>query len=383
MSTEPKTADELVDTNRAPHINEAGEEIDASCTSTVTDRICVKCDNKIKAEHSNKVENTVSATCTEHGYTAWKCLDCGEFGKTADAVIQVPTGHDYQWDTVNAPTMYNTGLEEYRCQNSCGELHPITEDVPENTRVIPALGGIEFIYELDNAKKSGADYVNGGQIKLTIKIKAANQDLANILLRLDYDKTVLSYNEEKSEFVCGLKDSDGYDIFELDNVAMSGKTEGMVVINASTTGFGEEPENKNLDGESVFAVIYFDVNKSASADTKINILIGEDGNSASAALKADGSQVNVNFNNKDAATGDAKPIVDEEIVARGDIALNDGLYTIADLVQFLNIASSADEYVAAADIDQDGFIDPDDYMLLKNVILGEITLDQMKDAAGK
>jgi len=279
--------------------------------------------------------------------------------------------------------MYNTGLEEYRCQNSCGELHPITEDVPENTRVIPALGGIEFIYELDNAKKSGADYVNGGQIKLTIKIKAANQDLANILLRLDYDKTVLSYNEEKSEFVCGLKDSDGYDIFELDNVAMSGKTEGMVVINASTTGFGEEPENKNLDGESVFAVIYFDVNKSASADTKINILIGEDGNSASAALKADGSQVNVNFNNKDAATGDAKPIVDEEIVARGDIALNDGLYTIADLVQFLNIASSADEYVAAADIDQDGFIDPDDYMLLKNVILGEITLDQMKDAAGK
>ena len=401
-STNYKSDDDLKINKTGIHKNAAGDTVVDICTSTVEDRFCTGCNQTIGKSHpTDKYKtNHVDATCTEYGYDAWTCSECNGFGKTADSAIEEPTGHNFEWIVTTPAGMYNAGVETLMCVNANCDAHTTVGSIvygktfeatdaikdgdtaldengqrvalvaPESsTRAIPATGGIEFSYEIDNAIVSGAEYVNGGKIKLTIKYKAAGIDLSNVALRLDYNALGLTF--VSGDFKCDAKDGDKA-VFNIENASIGGKTAGVVIVKASTTGFGEAPANKKLEGEGIFAEIYFNINKNVDAGATIGFSVAETGNLASGVYKiVDGEAVAVAAN-----FGSVDSIVTK---ALGDIDIDDA-FTSADEVEFLNIAFG-NRYVAEADINQDGIIGSDDYALINDLLLGNITYEEMCAAA--
>ena len=366
-STDAVEAEDLID-NALAHINAAGVVITDSCQDTVADRLCVGCGVEIGKSHKI-LSNDVDASCTDYGYVVEVCVYC-DYENVEKKLDWEPKGHNYEWVLTTTPGNFTAGEETYKC-TVCGA----SEKDPAETRPVAPIGGIEFSFALDNAIYSGAEYVNGGKIKLTISYKAANVDLANIMLRLDYKAEVLTY--VSGDFVC--------DAFDINNAGIGGNEAGTVVISAKTTGFGEEVENMTLTGEGVFAIIYFDINKAAPAGSDIDFEVIRVGNSASQVLKA--------LEEKDEAgriTYEEVPAIygtpDEngKVVAEVSKLLadidTDGSFTNADEVEFLDIAFS-NGYIAAADINQDGFIGLDDYDYLYNLILKNITYEELCEAA--
>ena len=342
------------------HKNAAGGDIKDACTDTAEDRFCVGCQSTIAKNHTSYKTNHVNATCTEYGYDAWECLACGKFGRVEGSAVEEPTGHSYSWVETLAPDIFTKGVESYVC-GACG-------DVAE-TRELDPTGGIKFDFAIDNAIYSGAEYVNGGKIKLTISYKAAKVNVANIMLRLDYNKDVLTY--VSGDFVC--------DAFAINNAGIGGNEPGTLVISAKSTGFGEEVTNIALDGEGVFAVVYFDINKAALANSVIDFEVIKAGASASKVLTV--------LDEKDEA---GRIVYDEISAVYGDIEAvstklladidADGTFTNADEVEFLDIAFS-NGYIAAADINQDGFIGLEDYDYLYDLILKNITYEDLCEVA--
>ena len=369
---------------------------DFSDTNTI---VCDVCKNSISITHTSLKTNDVDASCTEYGYTIKYCADCG-YNKFTKKDEFKPTGHDFEWIETLAPDMYTTGLETLMCVNANCDAHTTVGSIvygktfeatdaikdgdtaldengqrvalvaPESsTRAIPATGGIEFSYEIDNAIVSGAEYVNGGKIKLTISYKAANVDIASIALRLNYAADVLTF--VSGDFKCEAKDGDKA-VFNIENASIGGKTAGFVIVKASTTGFGEAPANKKLDGEGIFAEIYFDINKNVDAGATIGFTVAETGDLASGVYKVEDGQAV-------AVAASFGTVASELTKALGDIDI-DTAYTSADEVEFLNIAFG-NRYVAEADINQDGIIGSDDYALLNDLLLGNITYAEMCAAA--
>ena len=368
------------------HKNANGETILDACTDATKDRFCVGCKATIAKNHTSKKTNHVNATCTEYGYDAWECLACGRFGRVEGSAVEEPTnpGHEKldvpgycYWDLDTKPaTMYEAGEKYLRC-NDC--------KVVLKTEEVPATGGIEFSFGIHNdifvkdeedlEHAAAFEFVNGGKIKLTIKYKAANVNIANIMLRLDYDKDVLIY--DSGDFVC--------DAFDINNAAIGGNEAGTVVISAKTTGFGEEITNITLNGEGVFAEIYFDINKAAPAGSVIDFEVIRVGNSASKVLKAleeKDEAGRITYEEIPAIFGTADEngkVVSAKTKLLADID-TDGAFTNADEVEFLDIAFS-NGYIAAADINQDGFIGLEDYDYLYDLILKNITYEELCEAA--
>lgn len=377
FSTNFKTESDL-ELAKLPHKNANGDVITDECTSTITDRVCAACGQTIEANH-NKVNNVVDATCQEYGYNAWYCTICKANGVEQNANFK-PTNPNHEnkellvWVTTVEPGLYTDGEKKLVCE-SC--------DYVEKTEVIPAAGGIEFSYEIDNAIVPGHKaYVNGGRIKLTIKYKAVDAELANITLRLDYNADVLSFGGSDINFV-GLVDAEGKAIFNRETSSIGGETSGMIVVKLNTTGVAQEVVDKTLNGEGVLAEVYLNIKQDVKAEstfdfnviTKENIADVEFNKdlSPSQVLKADKTDANVH--NFGTVSNEAKTN------ALGDID-TDGMYTSADELEFLSIAFSED-YNASADINQDGLIGSDDYKLLSDYLRGDCTYEDMCAAAQK
>ncbi len=153
--------------------------------------------------------------------------------------------------------------------------------------------GIVFSYEIVNAVDPGAMCVIGGKIKLTVRYKADNVSLANVYLCLSYDTSVLEF--VSGDFMCDAVDAAGNRIFGINNAAIGGRSAGFVAVTARTFGFGEVPVDKILDGEGVFAEIYFNIKRNLDDEAKIAFEVEKVGNFASQVLKADGSVVEADF----------------------------------------------------------------------------------------
>ena len=366
FSTNFKTESDL-ELAKLPHKNANGDVITDECTSAITDRECAACGQTIAANH-NKVNNVVEATCQEYGYNAWYCTICKANGVEQNANFK-PTNPNHEnkellvWVTTVEAGLYTDGEKKLVCE-SC--------DYVEKTEVIPAAGGIEFSYEIDNAIVPGAAFVNGGQIKLTIKYKAVDAELASIALRLNYNADVLSF--VSGDFQCDAVDAEGKKIFNIENADIGGATPGVIVVSAKTFGFGQQPVDKTLNGEGVLAVVYLNVKQNAVAGSTFDFVVDTDAAlSPSQVLKSDSTPANVH----------TFGTVSNEATTRalGDIDV-DANFTSADELEFLGIAFS-EEYNAAADINQDGLIGSDDYKLLRDYLLGTITYADMCAAAQK
>ncbi len=373
------TAESLVISATGKHVYANGSPIKNTCAPGVRfepSATCDVCKGEISIEHTALEKNDVDATCTEYGYTVEYCKDCGHEEVTTKKAEFAPTGHNYQWVVTTPAEMYKGGVESYKCvagngSKGCGDV--------KETRATDPIGGIEFSYELDNAIVSGAEYVNGGIVKLTVNYKAANVNLASVNIRLNYDSSVLSYHS--GDFVCNAVDAaTELRIFDINNAKIGGAGDGFVVINATTTGFGETTKDKTLNGEGVFAVIYFNIKKNVD-EAPIWFAVDKTASvSPSLVLEADGDKVATNFG----AEVDGK-VINAPTKSLGDIDQDDR-FTSADTLEFLGIAKKysqnpATGYSAVADINQDGIIGSDDYEIIRDVILGSIDPAKIGDYA--
>ena len=340
-------------------------------------KLCVWCEiDYTEGGHLWK-DNLVEPSCEIDGYWVKICDYC--FESERGEIVRA-TGHNPEMVVIVAPTVFEDGYSVYMC--ACGQYfnkdadgNDVKVDSMDKALIetIPALGGLEFSFAIDNAIYSGAEFVNGGRIKLTIYYKAANVDLANVAIRINYNADVLSY--VSGDFACDAKDADGSRIFPIDAAAIGGATPGFVVVTAATTGFGQNPVDKNLYGDGIFAEVYFNVKNNVVAGSKFDFVLDTDATlSATHVRTADKSEVEATFNEipNDATTK-----------ALGDIDIDESIkFDNADELEFLDIAFS-NGYLAAADINQDGLIGSDDYHLLRDLLLGTKSYEDMCAAAQK
>ena len=308
--------------------------------------------------HTKVVDKAIAATCTKTGLTEGK--HCSVCNKTLVEQKTIPAkGHSFNnGRIIKEATATEEGLQERYC--ACGEIR---------SEILPTLGTFEFSFAIDNAIYSGAEFVNGGRIKLTIFYKAANVDLANVAIRINYNADVLSY--VSGDFACDAKDADDNRIFPIDAAAIGGATPGFVVVTAATTGFGQNPIDKNLYGDGIFAEVYFNVKNNVVAGSKFDFVLDTDATlSATHVRTADKSEVAATFNEipNDATTK-----------ALGDIDI-DSKFTVNDEVELISLLE-AGAYSAMADITQDGTVDEYDHQLLLDVLLGTKTYGDMCEAA--
>ena len=366
------SADEVV-VPTTDHFNGTESFKDLCTDNPENGKVCVWCNVDYTGVGHSYKENTVEASCEIDGYYVNICEYC--FISYRGDIIRA-TGHNPEMVEIKAPTVFENGFSVYMCAcgqyfNKSGEKVATMDEA--YIEIIDALGGLEFSFAIDNAIYSGAEYVNGGRIKLTIYYKAANIDLASVAIRLNYNANVLSY--VSGDFGCDAKDDAGDRIFPIEAAAIGGATPGFVVVTANTFGFGQDPVDKNLYGDGIFAEVYFNIKNNVAAGSKFDFVLDTDASlSATHVRTADKTEVEATFNEvpNDATTK-----------ALGDIDIDENIkFNNADELEFLDIAFS-NRYLAAADINQDGLIGSDDYQLLRDLLLGTKSYEDMCAAAQK
>ena len=339
--------------------------------------VCVWCEVDYTGVGHSYKENIVAPTCEIDGYTVQICQYCNEHD-AATAVILKATGHHPAMVEVKAPTVLEAGYSVYMC--ACGQYFNKDaegNDVKVATEndalivIIPALGGLNFSFDVDNAIYSGAEFVNGGKIKLTIFFAAGNVDLATATIRINYNADVLSYAHGDFD---GKDEKSGAVVFNGEYAAIGGATPGFVVVTVNTFAFNAQPADANLYGAGTFATVYFNINQDVEAGSTFDFeLETESALSPTQVLKADKSQVEATF---DAIPDD----VATKALADVDVDGSATLFDNADELEFLEIAFSGG-YLAAADINQDGLIGSDDYELLRKYLIGAISYEDLCAAA--
>jgi hypothetical protein len=334
---------------------------------------------------------TVPVSCTQDGYTLATCRDCDYFYVVEGTVVKAP-GHTEPTDfTVTSPATCTTiGTKVKNC-TVCGET-VATETIPTidhvytnyNIDVVePSIGigghktaecdygcgntdtinsnpleGVLFYITYDNAIKSEYDFVNTGRIAVTIKYTAYNANISSLVLALSFDPSVLTYD--------GSDANSKFTGFNPNNCDIGFNNErGKVNINAkadTTEGIKEV----TLNGDGELCTIYFNVADLAGMNTPLTLSVVD--------KTQDAGTVAVDKNGNDVAIEVADYTV-PTLVRLGDVN-KDNVVNDADTVALLQI-SFANGYLAQADINQDGKVDLNDYLLLKQCALQKITYDEM------
>lgn len=115
---------------------------------------CVECGETYteKAEiHSLVAVGTISATCTDQGYTQYKCEHCGyDF----DADFTDPNGHSYGPETaLSRETCTESGRYQIRCA-TCGDVHAYTKNALGHHFELISTDVSSEVYECDRCLES-------------------------------------------------------------------------------------------------------------------------------------------------------------------------------------------------------------------------------------
>ena len=356
---------------RKYHTN-GGVKIVETCVpgnSDLTGKRCDDCGELIAKKHGGEYYNTVGATCTEDGYTVKGCTVCGELNITET----IPDlGHSYTVQkTVEGrePGVGVTGLAYMHCER-CDEA-----DL-ENPITLPAIDGIEFIYEIVNAN-GGTVIANSNTITVTIKTNATAAAVYSIALNLKYDTTVLKF--EGYEFK-NVKFGD----YLVGEVAAAEGDINTVCVTAWANNTGVLENAEALDGVETLAVLTFTVLNDAAGkeivitpDASSNIYKvvevtnEETGVVTKAPSKVEGESVKF---------GDA---VKANVVKLGKLTAGSAEdLNAADVIELIQTSKEVDAegnkvYNASADIDKDGDVDLTDAGYIKQYIAGLITYEEL------
>ena len=342
---------------RGYHVDKDGNEISEFCVagnSDLTGVFCDDCKQTIEKKHAGEYSNTVGATCLDDGYTVVGCTVCG------DLDIKNPTpklGHKYTVQkTVEGkePGVGVTGLAYMHCERcDAADL--------ENPITLPAVNGIEFLYEIVNANGSNV-IANSNTINVVIKTNATLADVYTIALNLKYDTSVLKF--------------EGY---EFKNAKFAdyliGGAAGNVTVSAYATATSALT-NVKLNEVEEFAVLTFTVLNDAAgknivitpADTSNIYKVDE---ATETAVKVEGESV------------DFGEIATVKVVKLGKLTAGSGEdLDGADVIELIKTSKALDKegnkvYNAAADIDKDGDVDLVDAGYVKQYIAGLLTYEQL------
>lgn len=291
---------------------------------------------------------------------------------------------DHHWvldPSLTVPaTVHAAGTEYYYCDLACGENGAqCTKTKPEP---IAKLEGVAFSATVNNAivPATGANkpvFVNGGMIAYTIKIDAEAKEIGMINVLVSYNTSVLTYVDfdlgADNANLFGTKDESG----QCDTM-VGANGNGLVSIFA-VTSFNEAGEyvNATVNAEEEFVTLYFRINSNVMTDDITNL------NASYTAFNTYLTIVDaVAAPHTDAATNAYDSQIDDEVVVRieklGDVNVAkdaDGVMTAADgkinmydVVAIQNIILDGG-YDARADIDQDGDVDGNDLIAVKQYIV--------------
>ena len=129
--TEPKPTDPPAPTNPAHTHNYKATVVAPTCTNKGYTEYKCSCGASYKDNYKNalghdyKVTSNGTATCTSGGYTEKKCTRCGDTQRTQTAAL----GHDYQETGFTQATCTTPFTVNYKCSR-CGDTYQETSGEP-------------------------------------------------------------------------------------------------------------------------------------------------------------------------------------------------------------------------------------------------------------
>lgn len=349
---------------------------------------CLDCD---KAIHTEIIGNTmnehdysvlvseVKPTCQKEGVQLYACSTKGCTETKTVSVAKINCDIDTQeWVVVRPATATQMGIEERAC-TMCGKT--------ERRAIDNNKQHFEFKYELNHVDAIDGAYeidndsiVNSGVVALTIKTNASI-DLNSVLLKLEYDPSVLTFRDYANE------NDDFVGNFLVGNPVVTDKngkiTEAYINIYAIATAFDAKPEESNitLSGEEVFVTLYFDVADDANGKN-IEFTLSQEVEVSKVEINPDGS-INPVILTTGVKVGTAGDVIvpktfsatANRVVMLGDLKEDGNVTGVDHLAMKLNVLQGVTEN-SVADINKDGTVDVFDYVIMGQYLAGMITKDQ-------
>lgn len=318
-----------VDIAALGHINEAGHVFYNDCQDKETDRNCTRCGNEnVGKQHNDVFESIVPSTCKEYGYIIKVCRNCDWKEVTNIEYLEAHTWGEWVIDT--PATIKSEGAQHHIC-SVCGER----EDV-----VIPAKEGVEFVIDIENTIKKGAEYADGTVIAVKVSLESLKTELWGVQFDLAYNKNLVEY--VRYEFV-----TDKFITQQtVNNVTGSGYVR--VLANTANDASGNST-NVAIEGKEEFIVLYFRV-KTPNAGVEISFQVNN-----RVVLKNDDTEVYTENAPKSITT-----VKFLDVNSDGDINLMDALIAYKMITGELTDM----DYDIAVDVDKDGKITLQDFQYI-------------------
>ena len=383
----------------AGHRNKDNKEIKEACGDETEDRVCVNPGCPFNGEpipaHNFKVTN-YEANCVQYEYTLYVCTTCGHW--EVDENIKAGLGeHDQiEYNIIEEADCTKTGSKQLvckRCGEVLGEVETIektahkfgdwTEAKPAEIGVagkkvreceygcktleeedIPAITGIEFKYEIYNARDTKAAFVNSGMVAFKISMNAYGISLNNIYLAFEYDVDVLEYAGCQKIF----------NAFEAQKVTINGAN-GVATVNY-LVGDDLAVETVSTEGEFVdFAIIEFKINPAmtvAGLHEDVIVAGAEKGFVSSVSTyNENGEAVLPTVDTIDFGTPDKDITINKLCDASGD-----GVFSGTDAAICLELVkTNGARYLAEADVDKNGKIELQDYLAIVQLLNQSVTYE--------
>ena len=418
-------------TAQLPHTevaNTRGKVLPTCTEKGYTTALCETCNLEYRVEGSEVPANghkmtekpALLATCTTKGYTAYtECSVCGH----QEGKVELPAlGHDMKSETKPA-TCTAKGYEKKYCSrcNACTtekELEKIphtyvafaenktatfTEPVHAAGKKCSVCGhiaggaitaprlkeSVQFSYEIKgsdkNSTKFDKDAVNSGyvtvKVKMTVKSEIARFYGATVALNFSNNLKLVNVSVPDATLFAKFEATPYADTKDAAGNTVVGKanaqhkvfiTQDMDSQAFYKTFTSEKDKNGNYATTYEFAVLTFKVNNDA-ADTQ-GVVEFDQSKCEIARREADSEQTNDPTYTTGIANELDRAFVDSaaiDIVKLGDGAVT-GTLTVSDTLALNQWFNTADEnaYKIIYDMDKDGDVDSDDFILLRKATVG-------------
>ena len=335
------------------HKNAAGEVIPEHCTAEFDhefDTNCVNCKQNVDVHAGNWFVTHQPGSCIwEYQYDLFLCTVCKY--QEARNIDKDPYPQHFKGEgkVIVAPTAGKAGVMEYTCTNpNCD--YTWTEE-------IPALSGLVFDADVSayniNTDAFTNKAVNSGYIAVTITMSGTDIELWGAQMSVAFNNEVLVFDAEKTE------------AYNANNVLKAVFNADGAQVNIAASYTNNQSENYTLNGEVVYATLFFKVN----AD-KYNLDLNFDIIDESAM---------VNDKDNDLLTATYTDSENIHVYELGNVLVNeetgkptDAYRNIQDANVIMNmLATPGDDTDELADIDKDGIVTVKDFQLLMLIIVDQ------------
>lgn len=341
------------------HKNAAGQAFTDECQAGIDDYFCVQCNATVAVTHGDTTTIIDSVDCKEYVYEISMCSRCNKV--TAQKTYQ---NDEHVWGTPYVavqPTLTTEGVMRTECQ-----ICTVHKD-----DAIPPVVGVGFDFEITNL--AGAKETDGyaGRIKLVINMTASEGIKAsNVILNIGFNNALVNFvggNLLSTDFTGGVATFTALD---------KANAKGYVVVTA-----GSLVGDVTLTS-GVFAELYFDItvdNAQAVGQTAaFNVNTATtDGSAPSAVTKEDNGEITELYS-----------AIESVLVARaGDLTADQDDKVDGDdaavLLQILKAkyAGEAYTYRSEADLNRDGDITAEDYMIMAQLNNGSVDYNELDEHA--